>query len=152
MWGLLGLHHLRGAQLPSSLQEERNLLIAITEAPDLDSLHPDGALTIAEMRKHSTPDTRMTNENKTSLSSLGGALRSTADPLCGVAASVFPSERGEEMSGFDYLEGDSSCDRLPSWPVEEELSLWFHRTLQPLLLGSSEGEKTLCRCEWRAAP
>ena len=31
---------------------------------------------------------------------------------------------------------DSPADNLlPSWPLKDMLSVWFHRTIQPLLLG-----------------
>lgn len=30
---------------------------------------------------------------------------------------------------------------LPSWPLKDVLSVWFHRTIQPLLLGHSKEER-----------
>ena len=36
-----------------------------------------------------------------------------------------------------------SVDLLASWPLETSLSVWFHRTLQPLLLAAAR-RKTLC--------
>ena len=61
------------------------------------------------------------------------------DPLGRVADSA--SEKEEPESGLDYLEGDSRGDLLESWPLENSLSVWFHRTLRPLLLASSEEER-----------
>lgn len=63
------------------------------------------------------------------------------DPLGRVADSAFPSEKEGPESGLDYLEGDSRGDLLESWPLENSLSVWFHRTLRPLLLASREEER-----------
>ena len=35
-------------------------------------------------------------------------------------------------------------DPLPGWPLKDVLSIWFHETRQPLLLGGREGDS---RCE-----
>ena len=37
---------------------------------------------------------------------------------------------------------DSPADNLlPGWPLKDTLSVWFHRTIQPLLLGHSKEER-----------
>ena len=60
------------------------------------------------MSSHGISDTRMTKK-KASLPSLGGGLGSSTDSLCQDAASVFPSEKGEQVSGLNHLDGNSTC-------------------------------------------
>ena len=84
----------------------------------------------------------MTYKKEVSFSSLHGALRSTADLPWRVAESVFPAEKEEHVIRLRW-----SQRGLWGWPailsLENLLSVWFHRTLQPLLAAGRR--KTLCR-------
>ena len=93
--------------------------------------------------------TQMTYKKDVSFRSLGGALRSTADLPWKVAESVFPTEKEEHVIRLRW-----SQRGLWGWPsailsLENSLSVWFHRTLQPLLAAARR--KTL-QGEWCVGP
>ena len=46
--------------------------------------------------------------------------------------------KGSMRASSDYQDGASRADLLPSWPLEDMLSPWFLRILQPILPGDSE--------------
>ena len=88
------------------------------------------------------PMTQMTYKKDVSFRSLGGALRSTADLPWKVAESVFPTEKEEHVIRLRW-----SQRGLWGWPSPfspwRTRSVWFHRTLQPLL--ATARRKTLWR-------
>ena len=64
--------------------------------------------------------------------------RSTADLLCSWLTYSSHLRKGSMRVNSYYQEGASRADLFPSWPLEDMLSPWFLRILQPLFPGDSE--------------
>ena len=90
--------------------------------------------------------TQIANKKEVSFPSLRGAPRSTADLPWRVAESVFPFEKEEHVIRLRW-----SQRGIWGWPsailsLENSLSMWFHRALQPLLL--AEVRRKTVQGEW----
>ena len=90
------------------------------------------------------PHSQITNKKKVNFPSLCRIHRSTADVPCRVAESVFPTEKEEHVIRLRWSQRDHQGGPSAILSLENSLSVWFHRTLQPLLLAAAR-RKTPCR-------
>ena len=124
-------------------RERKNLLSANIVGPVMEACHLDRFYTFQKIWNYD-PMTWITSKMEVNFPSLGGMLWSTTDLPRRVAESVFPIEKGEHVIRLRWPQRG-----IWGWPsailsLENLLSVWFHRTLQPLFLAAAR-RRTLCR-------
>lgn len=112
---LLGFQSFQEPLFTCPLQKERNLLTAITVAPDLDTCHLDRYCVFKTLWNCSPYDSNGQQERSEFSKPRCGA-QEHADLPCSMAESVFHLRKGSMWSGSDDHKEASRVDLLPSSP------------------------------------
>ena len=125
-----------GSPVPVASAKGEELADWISEASDLDTVYLD--MTLKHPGNEQPQCSQYHNDHQKGSEFLSWGGGRTTDLLCGWLTYSSHPRKGSMRISSDYQDGASRADHLPSWPLEDMLSPWFLRALQPLLPGGSK--------------